>query len=196
MSKGLQCVSLNVRGINDIGKRRKLFTWLQQKQVDICFLQETKLQEKNRKVIDFEWTGKCYHAFADAPKSGVSIIFKKNFNFEFLNEHRSIDGRKLIINIEIDSEIYSLVSIYAPNEETHRKHFIKKTEQWIKQNALNENNIIIGGDWNCCINDRERNTLTHIKDSSRKNMRQFIDDLQLIDMWDKLKKGCWIHMVQ
>ncbi|MEW8547308.1 MAG: endonuclease/exonuclease/phosphatase family protein [Candidatus Thiodiazotropha sp.] len=175
-------MSLNVRGINDNNKRKKLFTWMLDRRADIYFLQETKLQEKCRKLVDFEWNGKCFHAFSDSAKSGVSILIKQKLNFSLLNEHSSNDGRKLLLNIEIGENIFTLVSIYAPNDEKCRKDFIKKSERWIKKYALNENNIVIGGDWNCCMNDSDRNTLTHINDSSRKCFKSLVDNLDLTDM--------------
>ena len=90
----VNCLSLNVRGINDIGKRRKLFTWLQHNNADIIFLQETKLQENCRQLVDFKWSGKCFHAFTESAKCGVSIFMKGNLKFKLIDEHKSNDGRK------------------------------------------------------------------------------------------------------
>ena len=63
----------------------------------------------------------------------------------------------------------------------------KKLEQWVKQHTLNEDSIIICGVWNCCLNDRDRNTLTHLKVSSRINLKHFIDNLTVHDVWHKFK---------
>ena len=101
-------MSLNVWGINDNNKRKKLFTWMFDRKAEIYYLQETKLKEKCRKIVDFEWNGKCCHAFSDSAKSGVSIFLKQKLNFSLINEHRSNDGRKLLLNIEFDKNIYSL----------------------------------------------------------------------------------------
>lgn len=76
MANNLECMSLNVRGINDNNKHKSyLYGCLTGKPKFI--LQETKLQEKCRKLGDFEWNGKCFHAFSDSAEIGVSIFIKK-----------------------------------------------------------------------------------------------------------------------
>ena len=106
------------------------------RKAELYFLQEAKLQEKCKKLVEFERTGKCFHAFSDSAKSGVSIFIKQKLNFSLINEHRSHDGRKSLLNIEFDKNIYSLVSIYAPNDEKCRTDFIIKSERLIKTYAL------------------------------------------------------------
>ena len=51
----------------------------------------------------------------------VSIFIKRNLNFKLIDEHKSNDGRKLTLNVDIDNDMYTLLSIYAPNDEKFRK---------------------------------------------------------------------------
>lgn len=68
-----------------------------------------------------------------------------------------------------------------------RNDFIKISDGWIKKYALNEKNIIIGGDWNCCMNYGDRNTLTHSNHSSRMCIKRLVDNLDLRDIWHDLQ---------
>ena len=38
---------------------------------------------------------------------------------QILNVHRSIDGRKLLINVKFEDKTFSLVNVYAPNNESY-----------------------------------------------------------------------------
>jgi hypothetical protein len=54
--------------------------------------------------IDRDWAGKSYHAFTDSVHSrGVSILLNpKLSNVSIINTHISMDGRKLMLNANID----------------------------------------------------------------------------------------------
>ncbi len=70
------------------------------------------------------WKGKMYHATTDSCHSrGVSIIFSENVNFTLINQHRSEDGRKLILNDSIDDDNVTLLCLYAPNKMQEIQHF-------------------------------------------------------------------------
>jgi hypothetical protein len=47
-------------------------------------------------------------------------------NFAILDKCEDKDGRLLLINIQIDDTIFTLVCIYAPNCKTARNAFFKK----------------------------------------------------------------------
>ena len=66
--------------------------------------------------------------------------------FDLLDFHKDTEGRILLLNVEIENIIYSLVNIYAPNYETDRKNFYKKLNDFINENAMGI--VILGGDMN------------------------------------------------
>lgn len=53
------------------------------------------------------------------------MLFRKNLNVEILNVKKSIDGRKILLNVEFDSEIFTIVNIYAPNDINKGIVFLK-----------------------------------------------------------------------
>ena len=99
----------------------------------------------------------------------LPYYLEKIFSTNFLNCHRAIEGRKIIVNFKHDDDTYSVSSIYAPNEEKSRITFFKNIQKWVKQNSINEHCIILCGDFNCAMEKIDRNTnksdksTTHLK---------------------------------
>ena len=105
-----------------------------------------------------------------------------------LNHHSSFDGRIVLINIELDENVYTVVNIYAPNNEVGRAEFFRKLIKWISQYSDNTNNLIIMGDFNCCLNNTDRTPQTHLKDKSRNTLSKLIQTLNLLDGWEQKHK--------
>lgn len=67
------------------------------------------------------------HCFSESVHSrGVSILFKKNSKVEILNHYKSLDGRRLLINVKYNDQILTLVNVNAPNSEKDRIDFFKR----------------------------------------------------------------------
>ncbi len=95
----LKIASINVRGLHDNIKRNNFYSWVTHQKIDICLIHETFSHQLLSPIFNAGWKGKIYHATTDSCHSrGVSIIFSKNVNFTLINQHRSEDGRKLILN--------------------------------------------------------------------------------------------------
>ena len=114
-----------------------------------------------KKTFNSSWDGKAIHCFIDSPhRRGVCILIRNNLNIEIIDTHCSADGRILLLNVKLFDEYLSLVNIYAPNRESLRKTFFCKVEKYINQYA-NQNNTILSGDFNCCLNENDRIPQTH-----------------------------------
>ena len=48
-------ISLNVRGICDFAKRKKIFSWIRRQNADIAFLQETYSTPDIVEKLRFQW---------------------------------------------------------------------------------------------------------------------------------------------
>jgi len=46
---------------------------------------------------------------------GVAILFNNNFKFKILNETKDINGNYLILDVIVEKERLTLVSLYGPN---------------------------------------------------------------------------------
>lgn len=62
--------------------------------------------------------------------------FKKKVSLIIHNVHKSDDGRIMLINIEYEQNVITLVNIYAPNSESERCKFFKKLTSWVSHYCL------------------------------------------------------------
>ena len=189
MDKILKVLTLNVRGLHDSLKRRKTFEWLKDQNAQIIFLQETFCTKDLEPYLRAAWKGGSYHSISNSSHSkGVAILFSEHLEYQILNKHSSNDGRKLLLNVKINEENYSIVCIYAPNGIKERSDFFKNLNRWINRYAINTDNLIVCGDMNCCLGDLDRRPATHINDASRKHMNNFMTSNDLCDMWKEINK--------
>ena len=63
-----------------------------------------------------------------------------------------------MINLTHESQSYSIVSAYAPNNESDRMNFFKRLQTWINQNSINEHGTILCGDLKSTLSKIDRNT--------------------------------------
>ena len=58
------CVAtLNVRGLRNRNKRRKIFNWIAKQNIDLCCLQETYFTKEMSNEIANDWEGDIHHCF-------------------------------------------------------------------------------------------------------------------------------------
>ena len=50
-------------------------------------------------------------------KAGVDILFNNNFQFNILKCYPDPEGRFIIVDVETEEKILTLVNIYAPNRD-------------------------------------------------------------------------------
>ena len=62
-------------------------------------------------------------------------------------------GRFIVLESKINDEEYILINVYAPNKDEQSVKFFHSLSNIMRQNEYyNEDNIIIGGDFNCPLN--------------------------------------------
>ena len=109
----------------------------------IILLQETHFVEENEAKYDIGWKGKTFHSYSNSKFSrGVSILFKENLDIEVNNIKRSEDGKKILLNITFNGNTFSIIIIYAPNDELKQCNFFKRLTSFITKNCTNENIIL------------------------------------------------------
>ena len=109
---------VNVNGLNDKKKRNTVFTHFFKSNDDICFLQDLKVDSKNK--IDQwlqKWDGPRCSACRDS-SSSIVTLFKKNLDFQVKNICQDQDGRYLLVNgangANSEKDV-TLCNIYAPS---------------------------------------------------------------------------------
>ena len=162
----LKIVTINIRGIRDKKKRFILIKWLKSKDFDFVCLQETFVTKEILSDIekDFHELGKYYASCSDSAHSrGVGILVSRKISqWKLQSIHRDSEGRMILLNIaNLNSEIYSISSVYVPNNLQSRIQFTMNYNDWLEKNAADTKNLIITGDFNSCYdkNDRESSKL-------------------------------------
>ena len=67
-------ISLNVRGLRDTVKRRSIFSYLKDQDVNFYFLQETFSKVSNEAIWRNEWGGEIYFSNGTSHSEGVCIL--------------------------------------------------------------------------------------------------------------------------
>lgn len=181
--KYLHICSINSNGLQQSEKRKRLVEWATQQKCDILLMQETHFTKEIEKKIRNDFPGElCYsHGLSNA--RGTAIWFKKNLNYKIITQHIDGEGRLLLINVEIDDSIFTIVNVYAPNKTKTRNTFFKSVKSFIDQYCLGQ--IVIGGDFNDILSQNDTKAKNHKKkfDKPVSNLKSIIKSLKLSDIW-------------
>lgn len=184
MGEQIKILSYNCRGLHDHVKRRKLFLWFQDQKIDIVMLQETFCTPKLEPYLRASWDGEVRLSLTDSCHSrGVAILFRKNFPGKEVDYYSTKDGQLIIVNIELLGETISLVSLYAPNNETEKINFFKSVTNVIKSNCQNLNNLIVG-DFNTSLKVIDRYPVAARIDRCIASLNNMLQSCKLVDSWN------------
>ena len=87
------------------------------------------------------------------------ILLNNNFEHKVENVISDVNGNYLILDINIEGINFILVNIYGPNEDKPKFY----SELRKKYKSLNNERIILCGDWNLVLNpDLDTNNYLHI----------------------------------
>ena len=141
----MKIATLNLRGLNDIQKQRKLILFCKTQNFDVVFLQETHI-DSAVKAQRFEnlWGGEIFWGFGTNFSSGVAIMFKPRFKFEHVSTNSGEGGRIVSVCAKIKGRPYNFISIYAPCKWKERLTFLELLPNYIDASSV----IVLGGDFN------------------------------------------------
>lgn len=143
-------------------------------------MQKTLFLSEKETVYKSRWNSTSFHCFSNSSHcKGVSIFISSTFHFKLINQLRSADGRIIVLIIGHNNETITLLYLYAPNTEHDRVSFFKNVSNWISMYCMNENNIILVGDFNCSVSKEKDKCLNSLKNLQFR--------FELIDLWQKIK---------
>lgn len=181
----LKIISLNVRGIRDIIKRKAILLFIRQKNADIIFLQETHFIEEDVKFWKAQWGDQCYLSNGTNQSAGVAIFFNK-FKGSILEYSISEEGRWIIAVIKLGNTTLITCNLYCYNNaslaEMMMTHLCSKIQHFQKKylNSL----VVIGGDYNDAPDETLDRIPTRTNVTSKfKSTGYTIDQLTVIDVW-------------
>ena len=140
----LNLATYNGRGLANSKKRREVFHYLNSKDYNIIFMQETHTIPANENVWRSEWGGSIYYAHGTSNARGAAILIKKSASIKVSKSISDPNGRYVILKCKINNEPYVLADIYGPNVDNQQFYhdLLEKIDE------LNIDRKIIGGDFN------------------------------------------------
>lgn len=182
----IKITSWNVRGMRKPIKLKQVINRIKELRSKIVFIQESHLTALDIKLVRNRWTGQVIYASYNNYARGVLILIQRTVPFQTIQTIQDPAGRYVIVQGHILSATLNLVCVYGPNEDTPK--FFE--DLFLTMSTL-RGAYIIGGDFNCVLNpveDRSTGCDTS-KVQTRKLLKQYIVDLNLVEVWRELNPG-------
>ncbi|CAH2282968.1 Hypothetical predicted protein [Pelobates cultripes] len=155
--------TLNAGGLNIPKHRTRLLWELSSSRTSVAMIQETHFKLGSEQALKDRRFPSVY--FASHPlgkKAGVAILFSQGTPFVVLDQKTDPEGRYLFVKGQINSQIYTFATIYAPI--SRHRIFITKTLRLLAN--VSEGLLILGGDLNASLDpsmdtSRRRSAITY-----------------------------------
>ena len=175
----LKVMSLNTRGLRNRLKHRKIMRYIKNNNVQICLLQECHSNSNDSFLWANEWGNKCIFSNGEMNACGVTIFFAK-YGDGVRDISRDMQGRYLIIKLEIENVTYCICNIYAPNED--RPEFFGTVADEVRKMDCMYN--VIGGDFNVVDNpDLDRSDNKIYNNRAWQEIKDWKESENLTDIW-------------
>ncbi|XP_058726281.1 uncharacterized protein LOC131597610 [Vicia villosa] len=183
--------SLNLRGGGSRAKRKRVGYHIQRGDVDICFIQGTKLSGIECNIVKEMWGDnqvEWSHLDANGASGGILTMWKKDFfnlNFSFRGEGY------LGLCVEKEGKLIYFVNVYASCDLTSRKRTWDRLCEFKNNNS--KGSWCVGGDFNSVTSLEERigiSTRSYRREIT--SFKEFIEDMELVDLPTIGGKFTWI----
>ena len=148
----------------------------------IALLQETHLNDIEHKKLRREWVGQVFSVSCEkGKKRGVAILCHRSLGFTLENTYKDKKGRYILVVGTIRGVRISFLNIYAPNQDD--PCFFKEITSLLSAHA--EGFIIVGGDFNCVLNQKLDKHLFEQGNKLQKTkvLCNMIEEMGLVDIW-------------
>jgi len=116
----------------------------------VIFLQETHSNKATENQWQHEWSRKMLFSHGTPNSCGTATLIDNKANCTVLCTVPDPLGHFIISKVQVDDKVYVLVNIYSPNKDKDSIQFFKKLHTLLQtKNLDSEENIIVGGDFNC-----------------------------------------------
>ena len=117
---------------------------------------------------------------------GVMILVNPRYKLEVIKSCKDKNGRFIILDTKLDNQHLALVNIYTPNDTSQQIKFFQELNKTLTNYA--DNNLIIGGDFNCALMPKDRKS---VKQATNKHMvikeiGNLCSHFDLTDIWRQL----------
>ena len=148
---------------------------------DLILLQETHSTSSCEKYWRAEWGHPICYAHGTSESRGCAILLSGSLQEIKINDiKRDINGRYIIMKIELNKETYAFACIYAPNEDDP-SYFSTVFQQIEKMKA---DHLIIGGDFNTILSNKDiKGGRGHTHSKCTSLINDYIETLGIVDIW-------------
>ena len=182
----LKIHSLNVRGLQNVMKRKTIFEWLKVKYNGICFLQETHSTEKVETSWSKEWGGTIFYSHGSSNSAGVAILISPQLSDTItINGFNSvIDGRIIVLDVTVQGKNMILINVYAPTKDKAKEQLELLNTLEVIVSEYADKSILIGGDMNVCLEPELDSSAKQSKSCNYAiGMKVFLETYDLNDTW-------------
>lgn len=177
-------VSWNCKGLNGTVKRGNTLAHLKKLGMEIGFLQETHLRNRDHNKLLTRGIGQVFHSSFNGKSRGAAILINKEIPFIASKTIPDPQGRYIIVTGKLYDNLITLVNIYAPNVDDEQ--FILSVLS--KLPNMDSHQLIIAGDFNLVLNanlDRSSHRQASLSKSA-KVIQNFMETYKIIDPWRTL----------
>ena len=140
----LKILSVNCQGLGSVEKRLDVFNYLKSKQCDIFCLQDIHSTPSTQSFIESQWGAKCLFSSYSSNSRGVAVLFNKNMDFQVHNHISDPGGNYIIVDLTVDNNKFTLVSLYGPNSDSPA--FFDSL--FLQAHSFNNTSVVFCGDFN------------------------------------------------
>ena len=180
MDNELSICSLNVRGLRDNSKHKKLFKFIKTLKYDIVILQETHSIQSDVKMWTLQWQGDCVFSHGTTNSRGVAVLIKPGNYITYSTMEIDNNGCYVILEISYYDIHCVLCGLYAPNNDC--PEFFDEVIKIIRTSDCTD--IIIGGDFNV-VNDPnlDRKGCKENHPAAMEKLIHIKNTCDLVDIW-------------
>ena len=185
MTKSLNIVSFNARGLRNIRKRRTVFRHMHVKYPHhLILIQECHSTLVSEKQWRAEWGGHVYFAHGSELARGICALVPRNFPGDVTWIHSDQQGRIITLILSINNMNLYLVGVYAPTQSNAREQadFYHELNQYI-QTLDAGHPIILGGDMNVHLSEEDTCNVRYNESEAVLNIRELMEEHNLRDIW-------------
>ena len=165
----LRILSSNVRGFNDIVKRKAMMIHFDSFKPDIICVGDTHFDDTGENLFKNEYGNKykSFHSNFSSNSRGTAIIIRKELPIMVDNIDEAADGNRITVNFKFEDKSFSLSCIYGPNNDDPM-FFENVFEKAFEQNC---EYTLITGDFNTAPNhDLDYTNYLTVRNPNARNM--------------------------
>ena len=183
MATSISGTTLNVNGCRDSFKRYNVFEFLKSNfPGNFYLLQETHSLPSEESRWELVWRGMGLFSHGSTNSAGVAILFAPKSNVSVLSQCELMPGHLLHAHVKINDYPIHIVNVYAPSNGLERMDCFERLKRHIKN--LNDDPLIIGGDFNCTINpELDRNGGRESDMRTSHFLNNILQRFKLSDAW-------------